>query len=96
MFLLTQRLDPGQSTDLLATPGNGIMYVLAGDPTVEIDGTAYACERTDLVCVPPRRDGVTVGVRAGRGESRIVIALANLSGLAGLAMGADLALRPRA
>jgi hypothetical protein len=96
MFLFTQRLDPGRATDVFSTPGNGIMYVLAGDPTIEIDGTAYACERTDLVCVPPRRDGVTVGVRAGRAESRIVIALANLSGLAGLAMGADLALRPRA
>jgi hypothetical protein len=46
--------------------------------------------------VPPRRDGVTVGVRAGKQESRIVVALANLSGLAGVAMGADLALRKRA
>ncbi len=96
MLLFTQRLDPGRTTDLLVTPGNGIMYVLAGDPTVEIDGTAYACEPADLVCVPPRRNGVTVGVRSGRSESRIVVALANLAGLAGLAMGADLALRARA
>lgn len=95
MFLFTQRLEPGRATDLLAVPGNGIMYVLDGDPTIEIDGEAYQCERTDLVCVPPRRNGVTIGVRAGRAESRIVVALANLSGLVGLAMGADLALRPR-
>lgn len=95
MFVFTQRLAPGRATDLLATPGNGIMYVLAGDPTVEIDGERYACERTDMVLVPPRRDGVTIGVTAGRQESRIVIALANLSGLAGLAMGGDLALRGR-
>lgn len=95
MFVFTQRLEPGRATDLLATPGNGIMYVLAGDPTVEIDGESYACERTDMVLIPPRRDGVSVGVTAGREESRIVIALANLSGLAGLAMGADLAVRKR-
>jgi gentisate 1,2-dioxygenase len=95
MFLFTQRLAPGRETDLLSTPGNGIMFVLDGDPTIEIDGEAYACERSDIVCVPPRRNGVTVGVRAGRRESRIVVALANLSGLVGVAMGADLALRPR-
>ena len=96
MLLFSQRLLPGTTTDLLVTPGNGIMYVLAGDPTVEMDGIAYQCERTDLVCVPPRRDGVTIGVSSGRTESRIVVALANLSGLTGLAMGADLALKPRA
>ena len=95
MLLFTQRLAPGQETDLLATPGNGIMFVLQGDPTIEIDGEAYACEARDMVLVPPRRDGVTVGVRAGREESRIVVALANLAGLAGLAMGAELALRGR-
>jgi gentisate 1,2-dioxygenase len=95
MLLFTQRIEPGRATDLLATAGNGLMYVLAGDPTIEIDGEAYACERTDMVLVPPRRDGVTVGVRAGRSEARIVVALANLSGLAGVAMGADLALRKR-
>lgn len=95
MLLFTQRLAPGQVTDLLVTPGNGIMFVLAGDPTIELDGGSYACEKSDMVLVPPRRDGVTVGVRAGRQGSRIVVALANLSGLAGLAMGADLALRPR-
>jgi quercetin dioxygenase-like cupin family protein len=95
MFLFTQRLAPGRATDVLATPGNGIMFVLEGDPTIELDGEAYRCERTDMVLVPPRRDGVTIAVRAGARESRIVIALANLSGLAGLAMGADLALRTR-
>ena len=96
MLLFTQRLAPGRRTDVLTTPGNGIMFVLDGDPTIEIDGEAYECERTDLVCVPPRRNGVTVEVRAGREEARIVIALANLSGLVGVGMGADLALRPRA
>lgn len=95
MFLFTQRLAPGRETDHLATPGNGIMFVLQGDPAVEIDGQWYGCEKGDMVLVPPRRDGVTVGVHAGRQESRIVVALANLSGLAGLAMGADLALRKR-
>jgi quercetin dioxygenase-like cupin family protein len=95
MFLFTQRLVPGRVTDLLATPGNGIMFVLQGDPTVELDGDSYACVKGDMVLVPPRRDGVTIGVRAGKQGSRIVVALANLSGLAGLAMGADLALRER-
>lgn len=95
MFLFTQRLTAGRETDLLVTPGNGIMFVLQGDPAVEVDGVWYQCEKGDMVLVPPRRDGVTVGVRAGRQESRIVVALANLSGLAGLAMGADLALRKR-
>lgn len=95
MLLFTQRLDGGRTTDLLTTAGNGLIYVLAGDPTIEIDGEPYQSVKTDMVLVPPRRDGVTVGVRAGRTESRIVVALANLSGLAGVAMGADLALRPR-
>jgi gentisate 1,2-dioxygenase len=95
MLLFTQRLVPGRVTDLLATPGNGIMFVLQGDPTIELDGAPYACVKGDMVLVPPRRDGVTIGVRAGHQESRIVVALANLSGLAGLAMGADLALRTR-
>ncbi len=96
MLLFTQLLAPGRETDLLSTPGNGLMFVLDGDPTVEVDGESYQCEKSDMVLVPPRRDGVTVGVRAGRQKSRIVVALANLSGLAGLAMGADLALRKRA
>lgn len=95
MLLFTQRLGPGRESDLLATPGNGIMFVLQGDPAIEIDGEPYACEKGDMVLVPPRRDGVTVGARAGRAEARIVVALANLSGLGGLAMGADLALRER-
>jgi hypothetical protein len=47
------------------------------------------------VCLPPRRNGITVGVTAAAEESRIVFALANLSGLVGVAMGADLALRAR-
>jgi hypothetical protein len=51
--------------------------------------------RGDIVCLPPRRNGITVSVRAGSEETRIVIALANLSGLVGVAMGAELALRPR-
>jgi len=72
------------------------MYVLAGEPTVDVDGESFACVRGDIVCLPPRRNGITVGVRAGREETRIVIALANLSGLVGVAMGAELALRPRA
>jgi gentisate 1,2-dioxygenase len=96
MLIFTQRLDPGQSTDLLATPGNGLMYVLAGEPTIDVDNESFACVRGDIVCLPPRRNGITVGVRAGREETRIVIALANLSGLVGVAMGAELALRPRA
>ncbi len=95
MFVFTQRLDPGQESDRLTTPGNGYMYVLAGEPTIEVDDDAFTCERGDIVCLPPRRNGVTVGVRAGREEARIVVALANLSGLVGVAMGADLALRPR-
>jgi hypothetical protein len=95
MLIFTQRLDPGQATDLLATPGNGLMYVLAGAPTIEVDGTAYEAVRGDIVCLPPRRNGLTVGVRPGREESRIVIALANLAGLVGVAMGAELTLRPR-
>lgn len=95
MFLFTQRLQPGRETDLLATPGNGIMFVLQGDPSIQIDGESYDCVKGDMVLVPPRRDGVTVGVRAGKQESRIVVALANLTGLAGLAMGADFALRKR-
>jgi gentisate 1,2-dioxygenase len=96
MLVFTQRLDPGQATDLLTLPGNGFMYVIAGDPTVEVDGESYTCGRGDIVCLPPRRNGLTVGVRAGREESRIVVSLANLSGLVGVAMGADLALHPRA
>jgi len=95
MLIFTQRLDPGQSPDLLASPGNGLMYVLAGAPTIDVDGEPFATVRGDIVCLPPRRNGITVGVRAGREETRIVIALANLSGLVGVAMGADLALRPR-
>lgn len=95
MLLFTQRLEPGEETDLLETPGNGIMFVLAGSAEVSLDGASYDCVKGDMVCVPPRRDGVTLGVRAGREGSRIVIALANLSGLVGAAMGADLALRPR-
>jgi hypothetical protein len=47
------------------------------------------------VCLPPRRNGITVGVKAGPQESRIVFSLANLSGLVGVAMGADFALAPR-
>jgi quercetin dioxygenase-like cupin family protein len=95
MFVFTQRLDAGQSSDLLTMPGNGYLYVLAGTPTVEVDDESFACERGDVVCLPPRRNGLTLGVRAGRVESRTVISLANLSGLVGVAMGADLALRPR-
>ena len=95
MFVFTQRLEAGQSSDLLTMPGNGYLYVLAGTPTVEVDDESFACERGDIVCLPPRRNGLTLGVRAGREESRIVISLANLSGLVGVAMGADLALRPR-
>jgi gentisate 1,2-dioxygenase len=96
MLVFTQRLDPGQSSDLLTTPGNGLMYVLAGEPTVEVDDESFACVRGDIVCLPPRRNGLTVGVRAAREETRIVVALANLSGLVGVAMGAELALRTRA
>ena len=71
------------------------MYVLAGAPTIDVDGEPFATVPGDIVCLPPRRNGITVGVRAGREETRIVIALANLSGLVGVAMGAELALRPR-
>ena len=95
MFVFTQRLEAGQSSDLLTMPGNGYLYVLAGTPTVEVDDESFACERGDIVCLPPRRNGLTLGVRAGREESRVVISLANLSGLVGVAMGADLALKPR-
>ena len=76
-------------------PGNGYAYVVAGDPTIEVDDDAFRCERGDIVCLPPRRNGITVGVRAGREESRIVFSLANMSGLVGVAMGADFELRPR-
>jgi gentisate 1,2-dioxygenase len=95
MLVFTQRLDPGQSSDLLTTPGNGLMYVLAGEPTIGIDDESFACVRGDIVCLPPRRNGLTVGVRAGGEETRIVVALANMAGLVGVAMGAELELRPR-
>jgi gentisate 1,2-dioxygenase len=95
MLVFTQRLEAGQATDVLTTPGNGYMYVLSGTPTIEIDGEPYACGRGDIVCLPPRRNGLTVAVSAGREESRVVISLANLSGLVGVAMGAELALTPR-
>jgi gentisate 1,2-dioxygenase len=95
MLVFTQRLEPGRSSDLLTMPGNGYLYVLAGRPTVEVDDEEFACEVGDIVCLPPRRNGLTLGVRAGREESRIVISLANLASLVGVAMGADLALRPR-
>ena len=89
------RLDPGQETDLLTTPGNGFLFVISGDPTVSVDNESFTCGTGDIVCLPPRRNGITVGMRAGREESRVVIALANLSGLVGVAMGADLALTSR-
>jgi gentisate 1,2-dioxygenase len=95
MLVFTQRLDPGQETDVLTTPGNGFMYVIAGDPTVQVDDESFVCARGDIVCLPPRRNGLAIAVRAGREESRIVVSLANLIGLAGVAMGADFALRPR-
>jgi gentisate 1,2-dioxygenase len=95
MFVFTQRLDPGQETDLLTTPGNGFLFVISGDPTVSVDDESFATGKGDIVCLPPRRNGITVGMKAGREESRVVIALANLSGLVGVAMGADLALTPR-
>jgi gentisate 1,2-dioxygenase len=95
MFVFTQRLDPGQETDLLTTPGNGFLFVISGAPTVSVDDESFACATGDIVCLPPRRNGITVGMRAGREESRVVIALANLSGLVGVAMGADLALTSR-
>jgi len=95
MLVFTQRLEAGRSSDLLTMPGNGYLYVLKGAPTVEVDEAEFACEAGDIVCLPPRRNGLTLGVRAGREESRVVISLANLSGLVGVAMGADLALRQR-
>ena len=95
MFVFTQRLEAGQESDLLTMPGNGYLYVLAGSPTVEVDDESFATAVGDIVCLPPRRNGLTLGVRAGPAESRVVISLANLSGLVGIAMGADLALRPR-
>jgi gentisate 1,2-dioxygenase len=95
MLVFTQRLDPGQATDLLTMPGNGFLFVISGDPTVSVDDESFACGQADIVCLPPRRNGITVGVKAGRQESRVVIALANLSGLVGVAMGADFALTPR-
>ena len=96
MFVFTQRLDPGQETDLLAIPGNGYAYVLAGQPTIAVDDESFATTGPgDIVCLPPRRNGITVGVTAGSTETRIVFSLANLSGMVGVAMGADFALRPR-
>lgn len=95
MLVFTQRLETGRESDLLTMPGNGYLYVLAGTPMVEVDDESFQCGQGDIVCLPPRRNGLTLGVRAGGEESRIVISLANLSGLVGMAMGADLALRPR-
>lgn len=95
MFVFTQRLEAGQASDLLTMPGNGYLYVLKGSPTVEVDNESFQTGVGDIVCLPPRRNGLTLGVRAGGEESRVVISLANLSGLVGVAMGADLALTPR-
>ncbi|HYK97234.1 MAG TPA: hypothetical protein VEU77_02460 [Candidatus Acidoferrales bacterium] len=94
MFVFTQRLEPRQESELLTMPGNGYAYVLAGRPIIDVDDESFATERGDIVCLPPRRNGITVGVRAGGEETRIVFSLANLSGLVGVAMGADYALRP--
>jgi gentisate 1,2-dioxygenase len=95
MLVFTQRLDPGQETDVLTTPGNGFLFVISGDPTVTVDDESFACGKRDIVCLPPRRNGISLSMRAGKQESRVVIALANMAGLVGYAMGADLALTPR-
>jgi gentisate 1,2-dioxygenase len=89
-LLFTQELEAGQTSRVLACPGNGFLFVLEGRPIVRINDKVHECAANDLVCLPPRTDGVRVSVTAGGEESSLVlIAMANLSGLAGVAMGSD-------
>jgi gentisate 1,2-dioxygenase len=93
ILLFTQRLEPGERTRTLVCPGNGFMFVLEGRPTIQIDGEVHGCRDRDLVCLPSRVEGVQVSVRADVAEpSLVLVALANLSGLGGFALGADLGL----
>ena len=92
-----QTLAEGESTDELFSPGNGFMFVLDGTPTIAVDDEVHSCVPGDMVCLPARRNGVKTWVEApkGKGDVNVLVAMANLSGLGGVALGAEFSLSPR-
>lgn len=92
MLLFTQSLSTGQATSALRSPGNGFLYVLDGELEVTLDSDTKTLGPGDMALVPPRRNGVTLSTRALRGDTRALVALANLWSLGGVALGSDFAL----
>jgi quercetin dioxygenase-like cupin family protein len=88
-------LKKGQTTEELSSPGNGFMYVLDGTPTIGVDDEVHRCVPGDMVCLPARRNGVRTWIDAPQKDVNVLVAMANLSGLGGVALGADFALNPR-
>jgi quercetin dioxygenase-like cupin family protein len=94
-LVFSTELAAGQSTDGLKIPGNGFMYVLEGEAEITVGREQHHCVPTDMVCLPARRSGITTSIDAGEEGAKVLVALANLSGLGGIALGADFALQPR-
>jgi hypothetical protein len=95
-LVFTVALAAGESTDELFTPGNGFMYVRDGTPKIGVDDEIHACVPGDMVCLPARRNGVRTWMEAPQtGDVNVLVAMANLGGLGGVALGADFTLNSR-
>jgi quercetin dioxygenase-like cupin family protein len=94
-LVFTLALKQGESTQELFSPGNGFMYVLDGTPKIGIDDEIHATVPGDMVCLPARRNGVRSWIESPKGDVNVLVAMANLAGLGGVALGAGFALNPR-